>query len=344
MRHLFIINPRSFLNQADLDTVLLEIKRCFESRGVWGMVDGAKGIDDDAQGIDCGAHGYFIHISRFPRDAVGMLHRQMEKIGASETVRIYALGGDGILFDCINGAVGFPNAELVSVPYGKTNDYIRAFGEGKHSLFMNIDSLINETNVIPTDLIYYGNNYAINISTIGMESTAVIRVDALKKKHLKFVNKFPFLYTSLIFLVGFISLFDKKLIFQHYDITIDGEDYSGNYTTITVANGPCYGGDMCPVPTAVPDDGYLDAQLYKSQSTFTLMRNIQHYLHGKRRREHVLLKRAKKISIRSGKPLLIQLDGEMLIDTNITLEVAPQAIKMVAPKGIRYERRLPFDA
>jgi YegS/Rv2252/BmrU family lipid kinase len=268
----------------------------------------------------------------------------MEKTEASETVRIYALGGDGILFDCINGIVGFPNAELVSVPYGKSNDYIRAFGEGKQELFRHIDALIDETNTIPTDLIYYGNNYAINVSTVGMESTAVIRMAFLKKKYLKYLNKFPFLYSPLMLLSGFITLFDQKLIFQHYDITIDGEDYSGDYVTITVANGPCYGGNMCPVPTAVPDDGYLDAQLYKSQSTFTLLRNMQYYLYGKRRKDHVLLKRAKKISIRSGNPLLIQLDGEMLIDTNITLEVAPGAIRMVTPKGLHYERRALFDA
>ncbi|WP_010257679.1 diacylglycerol/lipid kinase family protein [Treponema primitia] len=337
MRHLFVINPRSFLDQGDFDAVLLEIKRCFASR------NSARGMDGGANGMG-GGGDCFIHISRFPRDAVGMIHQQMAKVETSETVRIYALGGDGILFDCINGAVGFPNAELVSVPYGKTNDYIRAFGEGKHHLFRNIDALIDETNIIPTDLIYYGNNYAINVSTVGMESTAVIRMKVLEKKYFKYSNKFPFIYTFLVFLAGFISLFDQKLIFQHYDITIDGEDYSGNYATINIANGPCYGGDMCPVPTAVPDDGYLDAQLYKSQSTLTLLRSIQRYLHGKRRMDHVLLKRAKKVSIRSGKPLLIQLDGEMLVDTNITMEVAPHAIRMVTPKGLRYERRAPFDA
>jgi diacylglycerol kinase family enzyme len=191
---------------------------------------------------------------------------------------------------------------------------------------------------------YYGNNYAINSCSVGLESTAIIKMYALKKKYFKYIEKFPFVYSSLFFLTGFISLFDQELIYQYYDITIDGEDYSGNYSTINIANGPCYGGTMCAVPTAVPDDGYMDVQLSKSQSTLSLMRNIQSYLHGKRRPEHIVLKRAKKVSIRSGKPLLLHLDGEMLIDTNITLEVAPQAIKMVAPKGIRYERRLPFDA
>lgn len=323
MRHIFVINPRSFLNRTDLDAMLLEIEGCFKFR---------KNGD------------YLIHISRFPRDAVGMLHKYMENTKTPETVRIYALGGDGILFDCINGAVGFPNAELVSVPYGKTNDYIRAFGEGKNSLFRNIKALIDETSIAPTDLMYYGNNYAVNSCTVGLESTAIIKMYALKKKYAKYIEKFPFIYSFLFFMTGFISLFDQKLIFQHYDVTIDGEDYSGNYSTINIANGPCYGGDMCAVPTAVPDDGYLDVQLYKSQSTLSLIRHIQPYLYGKREAEHIVLRRAKKISIRSGKPLQIQLDGEMLIDTNITLEVASHAISMVTPQGLRYERRAPFNA
>jgi YegS/Rv2252/BmrU family lipid kinase len=319
MRHIFIINPCSFRTQAALDAVIFEIGQCFKNRN-----------ETD----------YFIHISRFPRDAVGKIHELAAK---DEKVRVYAIGGDGILFDCINGIAVFPSAELVPVPYGKTNDYVRAFGEGKNELFRNINGLVNEEITIPTDLMYYGNNYAINDCTIGIESTAIIRMYTLKKKYRKYIDKYPFVYSFLFFASGFISLFDQKLLYQHYDIMIDGEDYSGHYSTINIANGPCYGGNMCAAPTAVPDDGYLDVQLYKSQGTLALTRSIQSYLYGKRPLKNIVFKRAKKISIRSGKSLLIQLDGEILIDTNITLEVVPKAIKMVAPEGIRYERRLPYD-
>jgi diacylglycerol kinase family enzyme len=273
-----------------------------------------------------------------------MLQKKLGNDEFKRRVRIYAIGGDGILFDCINGAVDAPNAELVSVPYGRTNDYIRAFGEGKHDLFRNIDALIDEKITLPTDLIYYGNNYAINFATVGLESTAIIRMHSLKKKYRKYLEKFPFIYFPLFFLSGLIAIFDQKLIFQYYTVTIDGEDYSGNYATINVANGPCYGGNMYAVPTAVPDDGYLDVQLYKSQGTLKLLRHLPSYLYGKAPQKYRLLKRAKKIAIRSQSPLLIQLDGEILIDSAITLEVIPGAIRMVTVKGLRYEGRVPFNA
>jgi YegS/Rv2252/BmrU family lipid kinase len=285
-----------------------------------------------------------IYISRFPRDATGMLHRQLENTESDTTVRIYAVGGDGILFDCINGAVDFPNIELVSVPYGRTNDYIRAFGEGKHSLFRNIGTLIDETNTIPTDLIYYGNNYAINFVSVGLESAAMFNMASAKKKYHKLIEKFPSLYSFIFFLSGLSNLFNQKLIFQHYVVTIDGKDFSGNYTSINIANGPCYGGNMCAVPTAIPTDGYLDVLLCKSQGTLKLLWYLQSYLYGKVSQEQVILKRAKKVSVRSETPLLIQMDGEMLSDSSITVDLIPKAIRMVALKGLRYEARRPPNA
>jgi YegS/Rv2252/BmrU family lipid kinase len=323
MRHVFVINPRSFSKKKEMTGVITEIRNCFRFRNPGDL---------------------FIYISQFPRDAIGMIRKQLKDTSRDETVRVYAVGGDGILFDSLNGIIGFPNAELAAVPYGKSNDYIRAFGENKHHLFRNIGTLIN-AGTIPTDLIYYGNNYAINFASIGLESAAVIKMHKLNKTYRKFLNRFPFVYFLMYYLTGLVSIFDQKLIHQYYDINIDGKDCSGNYSTINIANGPCYGGNMCTAPTAVPDDGLLDITLIKSSSTFKLLRKMRKYLYGgKGPPQYIILKRAKKISIRSSKPLLVQLDGEILVDTNITLEIAPEAIKMVTIDGLRYQGRAPFNA
>ncbi|GHV41453.1 hypothetical protein AGMMS49546_17370 [Spirochaetia bacterium] len=333
MWHIFVINPRSFHTKADLDTIVLEIERSFKNRN---------------------CTEFSVYISKFPRDAIGKIRVLMAEIEnsdpgsagreADDKVRVYAVGGDGILFDCLNGIMGLPNVELVSVPYGRSNDYIRSFGEGKNALFRDIGALIDKGVAIPTDLMYCGNNYVITTCCIGMEAAAVVKMKALDRKFHRSIDKFPTLYSFLYIMVGLTSFLDRKLIYQHYDITIDGEDYSGGYTAINIANGPCYGKDMCVSPTAMPDDGYMDISLNPSRGSLTLIRHLRSYLYGMRKPKYIILKRAKKISVRSDRPLIIQLDGEILIDTNITLEIVPHAINMVTVKGLCYERRAAYDA
>jgi diacylglycerol kinase family enzyme len=319
MRHIFIINPKSFRKVSEMEAVTAGIRDFFESRE------------------DC-----FIYISQFPRDAIGVIRERAKDIPGEEKFRVYAVGGDGILFDCLNGIVGLPNAELASVPYGRSNDFIRSFGEGRADLFRDI-ALQAAAPAIPTDLIYYGNNYALNVCTIGMESVAVIKMAEINKKHRRILAWFPGLYDFMFFLGGVIGIFDQQLIFQRYQITIDGKDYSGNYAAINISNGPCYGGDKSAVPTAVPDDGLLDVCLFKSMSSLKLFSVVSSYLQGKVNPKYRTLLRARKIDIRSEMPLLIEMDGEVLFDTSITVEVAAGAIRFAAVKDLKYEKRADFN-
>jgi diacylglycerol kinase family enzyme len=57
------------------------------------------------------------------------------------------------------------------------------------------------------------------------------------------------------------------LLAQEYNINIDGEDLSGVYASVNIANGPCYGGDKSAVVTAVPNDGFIDVLMFKGSST-----------------------------------------------------------------------------
>jgi diacylglycerol kinase family enzyme len=139
-------------------------------------------------------------------------------------------------------------------------------------------------------------------------------------------------------------MFDQKLLKQEYTISIDGQDMSGDYASVNIANGPCYGGDKSAVITAVPDDGLLDILLLKGVSTMQGLRLVIPYTNGHYESfpRQVTLKRGKTIAIRSQEPLVINLDGEILLDTNITVDIVPKAVKIVAPNHISYKRRAIF--
>jgi YegS/Rv2252/BmrU family lipid kinase len=326
-KHLFVINPISFGRQTDMDAVMFDIQHCFTAP-------------------DAADHS--IYISRFPRAAIGKIREYAEEAGGDATIRVYAVGGDGILFDCLNGVVGLPNAELAVVPYGNSNDFVRAFGEGKEKLFRDIKAQVL-SRAIPTDVIFCGNNCALNTCTVGMEAYTVHKATELNARYMPYWNKLParvrkFMYDFMFFWGGVLSAFSVKITHQRYTVLIDGRDAGGHYTTINIANGPCYGGDKNAAIAAMPDDGRIDVMLFKSTHTFNVIRIGMEYIYGKYHKfpSYISYVRASEITVRSEKPLVLQLDGEIFLDTNITVKIIPAAVRIVAVGDTSYERRAEF--
>jgi diacylglycerol kinase family enzyme len=326
-KHLFIINPVSFRAGTDMNAFIAQVKNQFET------VIKAE---------------YEICISRFPRHAIRTVRQYITQAGPETPVRVYAVGGDGILFDCLNGIVGLPNAELAPVPYGRTNDFIRAFGEGLEYLFRDIPRLAS-ASVISTDILHCGSNYALNLCTVGLESAAIIRAVSLQQNLRtwpRLLRNSSRLYNSTYYLGGFMVMFDSKTLRQEYTLSIDGEDISGSYASVNIANGPCYGGNKSAVVTAVPDDGLMDVLMINNIGTLQGLKIIIPYTHGHYDYfpKNLTLKRGKIISIRSKDPLMINLDGEAFLDTNITVELIKGAVKIAAPDNLSYKKRGAFHA
>jgi diacylglycerol kinase family enzyme len=324
-KHLFIINPVSFAGETSMEGFIAHIKEQFETY-----------VREE----------YAIRISRFPRHAIRTVWRYVTQAGPETKVRVYAVGGDGILFDCLNGLVGLPNAELALIPLGRTNDFVRSFGEGLEDTFRDIP-LLASAPTLPTDILHCGSNYALNLCTVGLESAAIIRAVDLQQKLKslpRFLGNSNRVYNATYYMGGLAAMFDRKMLTQKYAISVDGKDLSGNYANLNIANGPCYGGDKSAVVTAVPDDGLMDMLLFKATGTLRGLSRMMPYTRGRYQRfpGDFALKRGKTISIRSKDPLMINLDGEAFLDTNITVELIPGAVKIVAPSNLRYKKGAVF--
>jgi diacylglycerol kinase family enzyme len=320
--HFFIINPRSFPHRGDLENFIAQVENYFRHKQIPGL---------------------FHHVSRYPRDAICVIRKYLGVVSPETTVRIYAVGGDGIVFDCLNGIVGLDNAELAIMPYGGGSDFVRAFGDEYYESFRDI-ALQVAAPAIPTDIIHCGKNYALNFCTVGQESAAVMNAIALGKRFERARIMFPGLGSLFYILGGIAATFDKKLHGQRYDILADGLGYPGRYNNINVANGPCYGSGKSPVATAVPDDGILDMMVVKKTGRLTAFLLMHRYLRGEYYKypKHCFLRRVKKISIRSDSPLLVNMDGEAFFDSHITIEIIPRAVRIVAVNNLSYRRRAEF--
>jgi len=324
IKHLFILNPKSFWNKWKWDHIVSKIQNFFETAGA----------------ANCS-----LHVSQFPREAISYIRSYARKLSEGTTLRVYAVGGDGIMFDCLNGIMGLESiakaegrlpvrAELAVMPYGHTNDFIRGFGKKNKKNFRNIEQQFSAP-VIPMDVLRVGNNYALNYCSVGLESVAV-RYSGQIREYFETGNAMSRwlnrrFYTLNYLLGGLIAGMDKKLLFQEYTIDIDGEILKGAYSTIGLFNGKYYGGGMYPIKNAIPNDGILDILLTRSMGLIRTFSFVPFYMTGRSGQFPGVFTsmQGRKININSESPVMLSMDGEVFFDNHLTLELLPGALQFV---------------
>lgn len=319
IKHLLIVNPKPFARKGNIERVTSALETIFQSS------------DRD----------YEIHISRFPRDAVGVIKEKYKQLTSKTKLRVYAVGGDGMLFDCLNGVVG-GGAELSAIPYGAANDFVRGFGEGAPALFREA-GLLADGRVFETDIFLCNTNYALNYCGVGLEGAAALFAHNIVESPEQQLSIFS-RYLSLAYDIGALrALFNKSLREQRYQVTIDDVDYSGKYTGIFIANGPCFGGNKIISRTAKINDHLLNVVFTKSAGVFGVIADWKALQSGRALSHPELFfeKQGKRVSIRSdGAPLQVCVDGEAFRDTRLDIEIRPGALSFIVPRELTSEGRL----
>ena len=320
MKHVFMIDPKAFHNeQWRMDNVVDSLGQYFRTQEKLN---------------------FSILFSRNRRSAIGLIQEEAEKSGLGGMIRVYAIGGEGIQFDCLNTVALFPNMQLAIVPYGETSNFLNVFEKENAEKktgnmlanFLDIPSLIN-SEALSTDIIRWGVNYALNSCYIGLASKAA-KESRERKSGLS--RKFLFNISKIVNFIKLIAFsFNKSKAAKKYELTIDNLDYSGNYSLIHVANGPYLNGKLTGIKNAAPNDGVLDIALIKASHPLRTISSIRRYLKGKRPKNCVIIQ-GKNITVRSTGGMWIQIDNEQILDTEINLNIVHHAIQLVAPEGLSY--------
>jgi diacylglycerol kinase family enzyme len=295
-----------------------------------------------------GSKDYTVHVSRFPRDAVSLVRAFAGSLRGEAPVRVYAVGGDGILFDCLNGVMGLGNVELAAVPYGRTNNFVRGFGRQNLALFRDI-ALQVSAPAIPLDVMYTGSLFALNFCVAGTESEALQIAQNIRE----YMGGGSFMsrwikgrfYDHIYYLGAVPAIFGRKELRQRYTITLDGEDLSGDYRGIKISNGCWYGSGRCPLRAARPDDGMLDILFANAAGPFRTFSLLPFYVKGRYYQfpADFMMKRGRKLSIRSESPLILNFDGITHFDTGLTIELLPGAVKFADPSRQGYQGALSHE-
>jgi len=311
MRHVFVFDPKAFFNQQwKIDNIVDIIGQFFRTQE---------------------KAAFSIQYSKYRRNALGIICDEIEKSESGEVIRIYAIGGEEILYDCVNGSAHFPGTQLAFVPYGETGNFLKIFNEDKIEVFQDIPSLI-KAETLPTDIIKCGYNYALNSCFIGMNTSALKSLKDLKLR----LNERSYRFMSGIFSFfnNIFSAFDRQSAGRNFKITVDGADYSGNYSLVHVANSPYIYGRKSGA-AAVPDDGILNVVLIKASNPINTLFSVSRYFNGKLPKNCVLVQ-GKIINIHSDNPMWIQLDNEYIQDSDVNLSVVHHAAQITAAEGFSY--------
>ena len=243
--------------------------------------------------------------------------------------RFYACGGDGTLFEVLNGAVGYENTEISVIPLGTGNDFTKAFTHPEY--FKDIKrQILGKAEKI--DLMKYGNRYSINVINIGFDCDVVQRVAEIKRN--------IFVPSKMAYALGVADLFTKPYGKEYKVLIHDRELIEREFMLCAIANSQFYGDGYHVAPLSSLNDGFMDLCLVDRVSRKEFIKVIPKYKAGKHVDEEgnskfsfVRYQKCKKIVIESKNSIGLCADGEISPIKTIEITCEPKALAFSIPKG-----------
>ena len=301
MKHIFVVNPNA------------------------GKNNRTQEITDKLKTYD-GKIDYEIYVTKGRGDGIRFVRDYLEKHPKEETYRLYACGGDGTLYDVVNGAYGFPNAEVTCYAIGSGNDFIKNFRENRDK-YKDLDKLI-AAKPHKIDIITVGDRCCINITNYGFDGEVTFA-------QLKF-KRWPFVSGPMAYNLAAVTCLLFKM--KHYlKITVDDKVvFDGTGILAVAANGFCYGGGFYCAPKAVIDDGLIDVCIVKKISRFSaagFMKTFKagNHLTDKKLSKKIIYLTGKKVVFESDRKVAYSIDGEVFRDPKLVMEMHPGAMNFAEP-------------
>jgi YegS/Rv2252/BmrU family lipid kinase len=248
---------------------------------------------------------------------------------------VVAVGGDGTLGEVVNGYFDecgrvIDSASAIGLlPSGTGSDFRRSLGVTRRSDL--IRALISsETILLDVARADFQDpdgasvsRFFINVASFGLGGD----VSAL-------VNRWrhtlpPWIGGSARFAAAAIAALGRYRNVA-VSVRLDECEVKINSNLIVVANGRFAGGGMMLAPHAELDDGLLDVIVTDQTTRLDVIRELPRIQRGAHlKNPKVTEMRAREVSIDSGEPMAIDLDGEMVGFTPACVRVLPSAVRFL---------------
>ena len=254
---------------------------------------------------------YVVHKTEYAGHATEIA-RELSKI---PDTNIVVMGGDGSFHEVLCGIDNFDNVTLGLVACGSGNDFIKKSG---HSTNVKeaVQTILNG-KVGFVDYMELGKYRCLNVGGGGMDVDVLLKYANCKTLKGKAAYYYSLFYTLL------------HTRFHHLRITADGVTKDTSVFMIGIGNGGFIGGGIPICPNAVVDDGLLNVGYVNEMKKSKILFRLVKFLKGK----HVGTEwggeyTAKKITLEALDDSRFELDGEIIEDTKLDIEVVHGKLKM----------------
>ena len=231
---------------------------------------------------------------------------------------IIAIGGDGTLFEIINGMAGSGLALLFAC-CGTGNDFIKTLRLPKNpveALRVQLHAPLSRI-----DIGRMNGTYFLNVSGTGFDVEVLRQAEKYKQAH-----------SGLgVYLRG---VRDAIRTFRPIEahIGFDGEEpIPRRFTIISIGNGRYIGGGMCAVPTAGVNDGLFDVVITRPIPRWSIALLMALYVPGwYAHTPFVQRKRCKRLRILCP-GMTVNLDGELIGCDEASFELLAAALPVRIP-------------
>lgn len=243
-----------------------------------------------------------------------------------------SVGGDGTLHEVVNGIfyqkeVPVDEVTLAVLPAGSANDWTRMYKIPK-DYDRAVDTII-EGRTVRQDIarIEYSqagvrnSRYMVNVAGIGLDANICYRCNIAKNKGDS--GELAYVKAAFKALIGRTCTPAK--------VVVDGRSFfSGKMFSVAFGIGKYSGGGMMQVPDAVADDGLVNVMVAAKVSKIKFLLLFKSLFKGiiykVKEVSHIM---AKRVTVITRRPDRVEIDGEVVGTTPMTLEVIPQALRVV---------------
>lgn len=236
--------------------------------------------------------------------------------------RVIAAGGDGTVHEVLNGLAETETAMGV-IPLGTENILAREIQIPCRDLDAACQALASGRTVW-VDVGRTPQRYFLLMAGLGFDAQVVGEVDPDFKR---ICRSFAF------FATGFSTL-------VHYDpprvrLTVDGQTEYLRPWGLIVSNATLYAWKVRVAPRASMTDGRLDVVAFVAGNRLDFLgQALRSLFRGEMVGPGIRHWKAREVQVTVSRPLPLQLDGEIVEESELSFRLLPAALRLVVPQGM----------